>query len=112
MLDGRLVKLFLFSTLLQKSPLTSIYFATFERGSQVSPTQTINFLVFGKYTMQYTHYLYMKELTTTQYCSVGNFNETLLWSTKSHHIKNGIFFLEKFSFVPIRDSIKTRLYGK
>ena len=47
--DGRLVKLVLFSTLLDKSPLTSIYFATFEKGSQASlPTQP-NFLVFGKY---------------------------------------------------------------
>ena len=29
--DGRLARLFRFSTLLDKSPLTSIYFATFER---------------------------------------------------------------------------------
>ena len=49
--DGRLVKLFLFSTLLHKSPLTSIYFATFEKKREVRsplPTQP-NFLVFGKY---------------------------------------------------------------
>ena len=48
--DGRLVKLFLFSTLLDKSPLTSIYFATFEKKMEVRfplPTQ-LNFLVFGK----------------------------------------------------------------
>ena len=38
--DGRLVKLFLFPTLLDKSPLSYIYFATFEKGSQVSPTHT------------------------------------------------------------------------
>ena len=47
--DGRLVKLFLFSTLLHKSPLTSIYFATFEKKREVRsplPTQP-NFLVFG-----------------------------------------------------------------
>ena len=48
---GRLVKLFLFSTLLHKSPLTSIHFATFEKKREVRsplPTQP-NFLVFGKY---------------------------------------------------------------
>ena len=33
--DGRLVKLFLFPTLLDKSPLTSIYFATFEKKREV-----------------------------------------------------------------------------
>ena len=50
-LDGRLVKLLLFSTLLDKSPLTSIYFATFEKKSEAwspLPTQP-KFLVFGKY---------------------------------------------------------------
>ena len=49
--DGRLVKLFIFSTLLHKSPLTSIYFATFEKKREVRsplPTQP-NFLVFGKF---------------------------------------------------------------
>ena len=54
--DGRLVKLFLFSTLLDKSPLTSIYFTTFEKKREVRsllPTQP-NFLVFGKYTYIYT----------------------------------------------------------
>ena len=53
--DGRLVKLFLFSTLLHKSPLTSIYFATFEKKREVRsplPTQP-NFLVFGKYYIFY-----------------------------------------------------------
>ena len=46
--DGRLVKLFLFSTLLHKSPLTCTYFATFEKKRKVRsplPTQP-NFLVF------------------------------------------------------------------
>ena len=39
--DGRLVKHFLFSTLLDKSPLTSIYFATFEKKREVrSPLST------------------------------------------------------------------------
>ena len=33
--DGRLVKLFIFSTLLDKSPLTSVYFATFEKKGEV-----------------------------------------------------------------------------
>ena len=49
--DGRLVKLFLFSTLLDKSPQTSIYFATFEKKREVRsplPTQS-KFLVFGKW---------------------------------------------------------------
>ena len=49
--DGRIVKLFLFSTLLDKSPLTSIYFTTFEKKTEVRsplPTQS-KFLVFGKY---------------------------------------------------------------
>ena len=47
--DGRLVKFFLFSTLLDKSPLTSIHFATFEKEREVRsplPTQS-KFLVFG-----------------------------------------------------------------
>ena len=38
--NGRLVKLLLFSTVLDKSPLTSIHFTTFEKKSQVSPTHT------------------------------------------------------------------------
>ena len=53
--DGRLVKLFLFSTLLDKSPLTSIYFATFEKKTEVRsplPTQS-KFLVFGNYIYIY-----------------------------------------------------------
>ena len=52
--DGRLVKLFLFSTLLHKSPLTSIYFATFEKKRKVrSPLSTQSkFLVFGKFNLQ------------------------------------------------------------
>ena len=49
--DGRLlIKLFLFPTLLDKSPLSSIYFATFEKKTEVrSPLLTQSkFLVFGK----------------------------------------------------------------
>ena len=44
--DGRLVKLSLFSTVLDKSPMTSIYFTTFEKKSQVSPTHTIKLFGF------------------------------------------------------------------
>ena len=58
--DGRLVKLFLFSTLLHKSPLTSIYFATFEKKREVRsplPTQS-KFLVFGKYIYIYNNDIY------------------------------------------------------
>ena len=50
--DGRLVKLFLFSTLLDTSPLTSIYFASFENKREVRsplPTQS-KFLIFGKFS--------------------------------------------------------------
>ena len=51
--DGGLVKLFLFSTLLDKSPMTSIYFETFKKKIVVRsplPTQP-NFLVFGKFRL-------------------------------------------------------------
>ena len=57
--DGRLVKLFLFSTLLDTSPLTSIYFATFENKREVRsplPTQS-KFLIFGKYIPKYDAYV-------------------------------------------------------
>ena len=47
--NGRLVKLFLFPTLLDKSPLTYVYFATFEKKREIrSPlphNQTFWFLV-------------------------------------------------------------------
>ena len=48
--DGRLVKLLLSSTLVDKSPLTFIYFTIFEKKRRVrSPLSTQpNFLVFGK----------------------------------------------------------------
>ena len=49
--DGRLVKLLLSSTLVDKSPRTFIYFTTFEKKRRVRsplPTQP-NFLVFGKF---------------------------------------------------------------
>ena len=58
--DGRLVKLFLFSTLPHKSSLTSIYFATSEKKREVRsplPTQP-NFLVFGIYIYIYI-YIYI-----------------------------------------------------
>ena len=44
--DGRLVKLSLFSTELDKSALISIYFTTFEKKSQVSSTHTIKLFGF------------------------------------------------------------------
>ena len=44
--DSRFVKLLLFSTLLDKSPLTFIYFTTFKKKSQVSPTHTTKLLGF------------------------------------------------------------------
>ena len=49
--DGRLAKFLRLSTLLDKSPLTSINFATFEKKRELRsplPTQS-KFLVFGKY---------------------------------------------------------------
>ena len=61
--DGRLVKLFLFSTLLDTSPLTSIYFATFENKREVRsplPTQS-KFLVFGKFHL-FSLYEYVFQL--------------------------------------------------
>ena len=51
--DGRLVKLSLFSRVLDKPPLTSIYFTTFEKKRKVRsplPRQS-NFLVFGIYNV-------------------------------------------------------------
>ena len=51
--DGRLIKLLLSSTLVDKSPLTFIYFTTFEKKRRVrSPLSTQpNFLVFGKISL-------------------------------------------------------------
>ena len=69
--DGRLVKLFLFSTLLHKSPLTSIYFTTFEKKREVRsplPTQP-NFLVFGKFHL-FRLYEYVLQLS----CILLNIN--------------------------------------
>ena len=54
--DGRLIKLSLFSTLLEKSPLTFIYFTTFEKKSQVSPTHTTK--LFG-FWYNFTFFDYM-----------------------------------------------------
>ena len=64
--DGRIVKLFLFSTLLGKSPLTSVYFATFEKKREVRsplPPQS-NFLVFGNI---YTYYRNIMEIQFGRY---------------------------------------------
>ena len=58
--DSRLKKFLLLITLLDESPLTSIYFATFEKKTEVwspVPTQP-KFLVFGKYTIHDTITLY------------------------------------------------------
>ena len=61
--DGRLVKLFLFSTLIHKSPLTCTYFVTFEKKREVRsplPTQP-KFLVFDK-----LHKINIAEIKTTK----------------------------------------------
>ena len=66
--DGRLVKLFLFSTLLDKSLLTSIYFATFEKKREVRsplPTQS-KFLVFGKFHL-FLLYEYVLQVAIIMY---------------------------------------------
>ena len=60
--------LFLFSTLLDKSPLTSIYFATFENKKEVKsplPTQS-KLLVFGKYIYIYNFYVEVFEKTISR----------------------------------------------
>ena len=62
--DGRLVKPLFFSTLLNKSPLTFIYFATFEKKREVMsplPTQS-KFLVFGKFHL-FSLYEYVLQLS-------------------------------------------------
>ena len=63
--DGRLVKLFIFSTLLDNSPLTSVYFATFEKKREVrSPlphSRTFWFLVI---------YIYKLKVTLRKKCSI------------------------------------------
>ena len=73
--DGRLVKPLLFSTLLNKSSLTSIYFATFEKKREVRsplPTQS-KFLVFGKlYTIQ----MLITNLYNTKYIINVKYSET------------------------------------
>ena len=63
--DGRLIKPFLFSALLKKSPLTFIYFATFEKKTEVRsplPTQSkflvfINFTFFDYISMSYNYHV-------------------------------------------------------
>ena len=54
--DGRLVKLLLLSTLLDKCPLTFIYFTTFKKKIQVSPTHTTK--LFG-FWYNFTFFDYM-----------------------------------------------------
>ena len=54
--DGRLVKFLLSSTLVDKSPLTFIYFTTFEKQSQVSPIHTTK--LFG-FWYNFTFFDYM-----------------------------------------------------
>ena len=59
--DGRLAKLFLLSTLLGKSLLTSIYSATFEKKREVRsplPAQS-KFLVFDKFYTKLAWYIFM-----------------------------------------------------
>ena len=53
--DGRLVTLLLFSTLLDKSPPTFIYFTTFKKKSQVSPTHTNKLFGFWYNTLYVLH---------------------------------------------------------
>ena len=62
--DGRLVKLLLFSKLLDKSPLTFIYFTTFKKKSQVSPTHTTKLFGF-RYNFTFFDYMstYVLELS-------------------------------------------------
>ena len=72
--DDRLVKLFLFSTLLHKSPLTSTYFATFEKKREVRsplPTQP-NFLVFGKFDLFWL-YEYVLQLSCINVYNIDRF---------------------------------------
>ena len=61
--NGRLVKLLLFSTLLDKSPLTFIYFTTFNKKNQVSPTHTTRLFGFW-YNFNFFDYMstYVLEL--------------------------------------------------
>ena len=62
--DGRLVKLLLLSTLLDKSPLTFIHFTTFKKKCQVSPTHTTKLFGFW-YTFTFFDYMstYVLELS-------------------------------------------------
>ena len=71
--EGRLIKLFLFSTLLEKSPLTSIYFTTFEKKSQVSPTHTTK--LFG-FWYNFTFFDYMSTYVLELLCILLSIN---LW---------------------------------
>ena len=105
--DGRLVKLFLFSTLLHKSPLTSIYFATFEKKREVRsplPTQP-NFLVFGKYI--YILYLYISiYLNFSMECKFqGSISRLVkMFSTSNFHgslIQHQSYSRQNFMFLAV-----------
>ena len=63
--DGRLVKLSLFFMVLDKSPLTSIYFTTFEKKRKVRSPLSIqsNFLVFGIYVTHVKHLTHVTHVT-------------------------------------------------
>ena len=79
--DGRLAKLFRFSTLLDKSPLTSIYFATFEKKREVRsplPSQS-KFLIFGKY--QYMVY---------RICNAYNYD---IYKIKHYSYLNKLYYI-------------------
>ena len=95
--DGRLVKLFLFSTLLHKSPLTSIYFATFEKKREAMsplPTQS-KFLVFGKY-----YNSEVCECLSVCLCrfhlKTVNINDLILFATLRDSSSSGFKILTKF----------------
>ena len=109
--DGRLVKLFLFSTLLDKSPLTSIYFATLEKKTEVrSPLSTqSNFLVFGKYISIYYGYILWICLN---FCSEkrkfqGHLSQLVImfftWNFENGLINQQPCFVQNFKFVAVQE---------
>ena len=61
--DGQMVKLLLFSTLLDKSPLTFIYFTTFEKKSQISPSYTTKLFGFWQFFKQ-RNYCFPKQIVS------------------------------------------------
>ena len=78
--DDRLVKLFLFSRLLHKSPLTCTYFATFEKKREFRsplPTQP-NFLVFGIFIKKmFKNFTILKHRTCTLKLSIALTGKTV-----------------------------------